>query len=282
MTAFKIVSGSDGNLWFSFSSLPLLGRMTLTGSFTQFPSSGSLKSNTGSLCSGPGGDIWFGEGTFVGDMTTAGVDLNDFQFNMGDPNSIAETVTVGPDGNIWVAEGLANKVTRVTPTGTVDRFTIPTASGAPFGLAVGPDSALWFTELLANKIGRITTTGVVTAEYALPAGAQPTLIVRGADGNMWFVEQGAAKIGRITIGGILLPEVPLTAGNQPQQLVLGPDGNIWFTANSEIGKITSAGVLTEYPLSSTAYATGITVGADNNIWITEGGMSNNRIARFLP
>ena len=57
----------------------------------------------------------------------------------------------------------------------------------------------------------------------------------------------------------------------------GPDGNLWFTEGSPggIGRITPAGVVTEFPRRSTPGFTaeripsGITTGADGNLWFTE-------------
>ncbi len=45
-------------------------------------------------------------------------------------------------------------------------------------------------------------------------------------------------------------EYPIpTANSQTYNIVTGPDGNLWFTESgtSKIGKITPAGVITEYP-----------------------------------
>src|SRR5438105_15841366 len=43
----------------------------------------------------------------------------------------------------------------------------------------------------------------------------------------------------------------LTAGSQPTGIVQGADGNLWFTefSNNALGRITPAGVLTEFPLA---------------------------------
>jgi hypothetical protein len=55
-------------------------------------------------------------------------------------------------------------------------------------------------------------------------------------------------------------------------IVTGPDGNVWFaeTSAGRIGRMTPAGVLTEFPLSG-AYGLplGIEVGPDGNLWFTE-------------
>jgi streptogramin lyase len=58
----------------------------------------------------------------------------------------------------------------------------------------------------------------------------------------------------------------ITDGSAPTQIVTGPDGNLWFTEtlNNAIGKITTAGAITEYP----AEANGLSAGPDGNLWFT--------------
>src|SRR5262249_23925963 len=60
--------------------------------------------------------------------------------------------------------------------------------------------------------------------------SEPYGITRGPDGNLWFTENLAGKIGRITPAGVIT-EFNLTPGSQPVQITAGPDGNLWFTEN---------------------------------------------------
>jgi virginiamycin B lyase len=60
----------------------------------------------------------------------------------------------------------------------------------------------------------------------------------------------------------------------PNEVTLGPDGNIWvLTVKGNVGKLTPAGVYTEFSLPFTTdqfgipYAQTLTSGADGNIWI---------------
>jgi streptogramin lyase len=128
--------------------------------------------------------------------------------------------------------------------GTIDEFSIPTASSLPFGITAGPDSNLWFTEVGANKIGRITTAGIITGEFSIPtASSLPYGITVGPDGNLWFTERAGNNIGRITPGPIvsfsefLIP----TASSDPRRITAGPkpqDG-LWFTEKfgNNVGRI---------------------------------------------
>ena len=66
----------------------------------------------------------------------------------------------------------------------------------------------------------------------LPYESFPFNITAGADGHMWFTETDGNRIGRITGAGVLT-EFPIpTADSAPNGITAGPDGNIWFTESS--------------------------------------------------
>jgi streptogramin lyase len=62
-------------------------------------------------------------------------------------------ITSGSDGNVWFAEWDANKIRRITPSGTITEFSIPTSGSGSNWIAAGPDGNLWFTEYRGNSIG---------------------------------------------------------------------------------------------------------------------------------
>jgi hypothetical protein len=66
-------------------------------------------------------------------------------------------------------------------------------------------------------------------EYPLPtANANPSGIAGGSDGALWFSESGASQIGRITTAGVVT-EYPLPEATRLYDITIGPDGNLWFT-----------------------------------------------------
>src|SRR5207249_1633880 len=95
--------------------------------------------------------------------------------------SYPDGIAAGPDGNLWFTEELANQIGRITPTGGIAEFSLP--SDANVGnIAAGADGNLWFTEFNTNRIGRISLSGAVT-EFAVPSGG-PDIIAAGPDGNL--------------------------------------------------------------------------------------------------
>jgi streptogramin lyase len=199
-------------------------------------------------------------------------------------SSEPQGITAGPDGNIWFTEKSGNRIGRITPTGTVTEFAVPTAHGYPDDITTGPDGNLWFTEGNVNKIGRITPTGTIT-EFTLPSAyGDPYGIIAGPDGNIWFTKRNAKKIGRITPTGTITEfSIPEVDSSRPEAITAGPDGNLWFTKSgpSKIGRITTAGTITEFVVPTADSAPWvITAGPDGNVWFTE--TFGNKIGRITP
>jgi len=73
-----------------------------------------------------------------------------------------------------------------------------------------------------------------------------------------------------TFGSTDFPVKPGRAA-QPVNIIVGPDNNLWFaeTTGEKIGRITTAGVITEFPIPGAQWLLGITGGPDGNIWFTD-------------
>ncbi len=248
-----ITLGPDGNLWFAGGTE--IGRVTPTGGITGFPVPLShLSSGATYIASGPDGNMWFTYQAFAAgsiDRMTLGGIITPYTTGPSFSN-VPEGIAAGPDGNIWFTEFDNNAIGRITPSGSITEFSLPTANSEPTGIVAGSDGNLWFTESAGNKVGRITPSGSIT-EFPIPtAASQPTSIAAGGDGNLWFTENAGEKIGKITPAGIISEfSVPPSSG--PYGIAAGPDGNLWFTeiGSNSIGKLTPvAGRLYQTPLTA--------------------------------
>lgn len=195
--AGPIVSGADGNLWFSgyraiavptgSKAVATIDRMTLSGEVTQFE------------LPGPGGF----------------------------PTRLA----LGSDGNVWFTEPSEDKVGRITPAGAIQMFSLPPDS-RPFEITLGPDGNIWVTmengEL--DSLGRITPSGEFT-EFTLEAGVHAGVLTSGPDGRLWFSSKPGV-IARMTPAG-KVSQVLLPNPTSVVDIVAGPAGNLWYTAMPE-------------------------------------------------
>lgn len=204
------------------------------------------------------------------------------EFPIPASNSQPESITAGPDGNIWYIGVSGKTIGRITPSGKITEFAVPIgfSNPAPIGqqthITGGTDGNVWFTEYYGKVIGKITPNGTIS-EYSL--SKLPTSLTVGPDGNIWFVEsdqwQHTGNIGTITPSGVITEFPNLSNGTIPGRIIHGKDGNLWFTEaawNGKIGRITLSGVITEFPLPfSNGYPEEITNGPDGNIWFVDIG-----------
>ena len=286
-----ITSGPDGNLWFTEWDGNKIGRITPTGSITEYPT--PTPNGPQGITSGPDGNIWFTE-QFGSKIGFIGTDGSIVEYPIPTANSYPEGITSGPDGNVWFAEMGGNKIAHtyvktIWSRGEwfdetlIKEYPISTAYSQPVGITSGPDGHLWFTEIAANQIGRITPDGSSIIEYPIPtANSQPVGITSGPDGNVWFTEKAGNKIGRITPTGSIT-EYPLpTTDSELYGITSGPDGNVWFTemAGNRIGRITPTGSITEYQIQTfrTTNPTTLTWGPDGHLWFTQ----PTEIGKFVP
>ena len=191
--------------------------------------------------------------------------------------------SLGPDGNMWFTEYKGEKIGRITTSGTIAEFAIPTENARPEGLTAGPEGNLWLAERKGNKIGMITPSGAIS-EFAIPtAESEPEDIALGPDGNLWFTEYKANKIGRITPAGVITEFSLPTAESGPLGIAPGPDGNVWFTEykKGQIGRITPSGSIIEFPMPTAESGPWhIAPGPDGNLWFTE--FKDDKIGRITP
>jgi virginiamycin B lyase len=284
-----IAAGPDGALWFTENTLNRIGRITTSGTVTEFPTTVETNSITG----GPDGAIWFTSNTYhaIVRMTTAGTVTNVFSTGNLSPHFI----TTGSDGALWFTT-YGNAIGRITTSGAVTSYPTPANEATTWTITPGPDGALWFTQVdgdylarvrpglplrrgtgtrfprfSGNDIGRITTAGAVTEFPASTLG--PALnITAGPDGALWFTEYNAA-IGRISTSGTIA-EFPTPAQlTGDEGIAPGSDGAVWFAGlgGNAIGRITVTGTISGLPVPTAGpFPEVLAAGPDAAIWFTEG------------
>jgi len=262
-------------LWFTNSGNNSIGRITTTGTITNYTGTGI--SDPTEITAGPDGAMWFtntGTGSVIangsiGRISMTGVVTNYTDAGISSPSSI----TTGSDGALWFANG-HNSIGRITTTGVVSDFSDPNTNYL-WSITAGPDGALWFADL-AGGIGRITTTGTVS-EFTTNTSA-PSSITAGPDGALWFT-MDTDVIGRMTTIGVVTDYTD-TSIESANSITTGPDGNLWFTALNGVGWITTAGVATLQGVSGLWEPQGIASGPDGAVWFANRGTDS--IGRKVP
>jgi streptogramin lyase len=268
---------------------------------TEFPVDVGHPVDLEGLVVGPDGNIWFQEhwwpeGSYhalVGRMDEAG-NVEEFDEGLSKYSSPAEFVA-GSDGNVWFADdgsaigGAA--IGKVTPDGTITRFTAGLAGSRPRTIVVGPDGNFWFTGLGGSPaIGFATPEGSITA-FSLPG--DPWDAVGGPDGNIWFTYGGEGvtpAIGRLVRkedGGavITLFHSGLAADSHPYEIIAAQNGYLWFTdrgGTNAIGRVSMSGKIEEFSagLDPEGGIWDIAAGPTGDIWFTNRGADD--VGRVSP
>ena len=245
-SATDIITGPDGNLWFIEGDK--IARITPMGKISEFPLP-STNTFPSSITTGPDGNLWFTEQQGkIGRMKLTGkvseFSLPFHQYSAGsnpikEPAGSAQSeplaITAGSDGNLWFTEigRVGSSIGRITTSGTITEFLLPTANMFPSSIVAGPDGNLWFTVIGTNngpsEIGIITPQGKIY-EFTLSHSILGS-ITKGPDGNLWFTEfqyGGTGKIGRITTAGTISDFTLPTSGNGPTSITFGTDRTLWF------------------------------------------------------
>ena len=151
----RIAPGPDGNLWFTEFIGNRVSKITPTGTISRYTIMTSSAFPV-AIASDKSAGLVFLEIGKVGRITTAGQVTGEYALPTGVSGIDQEgDVVLGPDGNFWFTNG-AESIIRMTPTGTMTRYTVPGTGQRAGGMAVGPDGNLWFTDNAQNFVGRIS------------------------------------------------------------------------------------------------------------------------------
>jgi virginiamycin B lyase len=199
-----VTTPSDGTVWFASNEQPntaRLGRISPTGVITKLPAAATNTFVTG-LTSGPDGNLWVAEasnywGDGIAKVNTAGWGTFT-NYKLPDRAALPQSIVTGLDGNLWFTVVNGNAIGRMTASGGLTRFALPTGS-SPEGITLGPDGAMWFTEQSGNRIGRISTAGALSEVDVPTLASQPFGITSGRDGRLYFTEYGGNRIGKVVV-----------------------------------------------------------------------------------
>ncbi len=223
----RIITGTDGNLWFTMCPRGTIGRITPDGIMTEF-TLGAQYAAPIDITVGPDGNLWFADEAQleVGRLTLDGTVTRYRVPVVSGCFPSLRAITTGPDGNLWLTHDCDSGISQITPSGIITQYVLHPAMVAPDGITTGSDSNLWFTA--AYNIGRITPGGTIT-RFPLPAdwGQRPGDIIAGQDGHLWFVA-GAGWIGRISLNGQFARYPTSLPRMYSRGIAVGPDGCVWY------------------------------------------------------
>ncbi len=199
------------------------------------------------------------------------------------------TFTLPSGASAWVPTKQEGAVATDTVTYTYrsaeqdEVYAVP-AGGTATAILTGPGEDIYYA--VKNKVIRMTKRGRLISEYPLPVNHEVLQMVKGPREEIWFTEKTGESTNTIgslepnaSYGKGYLYEYKTLESGELHGIAMGPEGAVWFTNGlAKIGKISSAGTVTEYWLSTTSHPHSITAGADGNLWVA----LQHKIAKVSP
>lgn len=274
--AHRLAAGPDGNMWATLTDPASSVALIAPDGAATYPTIPTLNDAT-AITAGPAGRMWVTLPNDIGSFDPADPAGTATTFPAAGVGGGNSSLTVGPDGNLWAANG--DKVYRITPGGTVDPFTV---IGSSRGIA-SSGGLLWVADAGNSAIVSVTTAGVPTA---YPIGGGPQGIAAGGDGQVGFTNPNPPhRVGRLVAGGSPL-QTETAPGTDPFGMTYGSDGAYWFAqpVTDNIGRLTADGEYSQLnglsPDSNPRY---VAAGPNNTIWVAfhELGMvGGKKVARI--
>jgi len=278
------VSG-DGHLdvWVTESGADRIGRLTFTDTtdyrYEGFPlPPGSKPLN---LLAAQGA-IWFtaARGDYLGRLDPATGHVDAFEVGVG---TYPADLVVGPNGNIWFTQMMADQLAELVVTSTVDYAVNVYADtflsqGRPYGIAVTRGS-IYLAQTANDLVSVFTPPG---SWLHMPLSGfpetldEPYGLAVDNQGLVWGTERAGDAVTSFNVGTfpIIARRKVSPPGGQPTGIAVDPNNEIWFTqrAAGQIGRLNPrlpAGQrLSYYPLPQPGLApTGIAADGHGHIWV---------------
>ncbi|HKV84905.1 MAG TPA: hypothetical protein VJN88_10130, partial [Ktedonobacterales bacterium] len=170
-----LTAGADGNMWFSEQYTNKIGRISPSGSVTEFndPSANGFPT---SITAGPDGNLWFSDKDGIGKMTpSGGTTLYPF-------STRALCLSGGPGGKVWFTDSNGN-VDSITSGGQITTVATGVAGGC---ITTDSDGNLWF---VGNGIERISSSGAAKSYPISGTTDMLQYLTAAPDGNIWFTTE---------------------------------------------------------------------------------------------
>ncbi|HEY9722031.1 MAG TPA: SMP-30/gluconolactonase/LRE family protein, partial [Oscillatoriaceae cyanobacterium] len=276
------------------ASVDASGTVTMSGA-----GSATLSASCGAL-SAPAVTLT-GVGATAAVNTIAGDDQSAFKDGVGANAEFyfPRSLTIGPDGNLYVADEWNSAIRKITPGGTVTTLVGKDSSGQsplayPVGIATGPDGNLYVADENGGDVNKVTLAGQVTAIATIDAvktaqSATSTYlggIAVASDGTIyvsdtWNNDVLKIKNGQVTVlagndsftGGSADGTGTQASFKTPQALALDGQGDLYVAdnGNNAIRKIQlSSGQVSTLTLSGAQLATpyGLALDKSGNLYTT--------------
>jgi virginiamycin B lyase len=295
-----IVTGSDGNLWFTDATHFALVRLTPDGAMTPFGLAASLDKKSAPfapqmLAVGADGRFYmsgcFDLGhhqtncNYVGIATTAG-SFSAVSLKVQGPGSVygGGGMALGPDNNVWFP--LPSGYGRIATSEVITTYSYPAEPG---GSVAASTASMYFNEIVQGgggntgyvvQVDPVTGSVVSTAKTCVSQAMSFGLIEGGLavhdgkaytgceiyrSGQSWFffeADKNAKATGYVNVPG---------QATSAQAYAMTRDGDVWFSSGWPTVFDPAQRTLTVFPAPFEIRGNAVTVGPDHDLWFLNSG-----------
>ena len=260
---------ANGKIWFTDDTK--IGSFDpTTQSVSMFTTGLSATPRVISIIAGAPGTMWFydeetnlaparfGKPSAFGKISTATGTITEFPSpTNASPVVAGESMTIGPDGALWFADGSNHAIGRVDSSGNYSSVAINSTTSPnlePHLVVTGPDGKVWFGAsnygLGQSELGTIDPSSKAIAHYAIATPGEFKSLIVGSDHNIWYTQWMLTGVGfapNMQVGIFnpsthatyeydgLLPDFGVVTG-----MIDRGDRTLWMLDNAfgQIGKVT--------------------------------------------
>jgi streptogramin lyase len=193
-------------------------------------------------------------------------------------------MTLASDGQLWLADQRTKSVRPLDPVAQVlgagYPFKPPGAPSTirPAMITSGSDNRLWIVSYDdTSDIIAMSLSGTIE-KYDSRNPAQTNYVYRlapGPDGRLWGIAADSLRVFTTAGAKSVYPLPGTRTGNDCQGITVSTDGNMWYSCLDAVGKVTPAGVITEYKGHGSTF---IGAAPDGALWIQGSGQNVGRVA----
>jgi virginiamycin B lyase len=195
------------------------------------------------LTVGTGGRVWFTgrEGNVVGYYDPKTNAFRVFKLADPDPSTDPEQngnfpiyIKQAPDGSMYFTNLLTSQVSRITQSGKITQFPLPSTFGPPnnarpIAVYIKDNGVVVVTEESGHAYAYIQKNGSVTEKPLAPIDSEAASLTYDRLGTLWIQYNTPDLIARVNADGSITTFPIPTMDAVQHRITIGPDGELWYT-----------------------------------------------------
>ena len=235
----------QGRLWITRQFSNTISQVIIKGTTASFINHAIpyANSNPHGLTVARDGKVWFTgkEGNIVGYYNPKDDKFQIFKLGDPDPSTNPEMngnfpiyIKQAPDGSMYFTNLLTSRVSKITQSGKLTQFPLPSTYGPPdnarpIAVYVKDSGVVVVSEESGHAYAYIQKDGLVSEFPLTPTDSEAASLTYDRQNTLWVQYNTPDDIARVNADGSLsVFPIPTTDAVQ-HRITIGPDGELWYT-----------------------------------------------------